>query len=84
LGRAIGETMAVTFVIGNDHTISKSLFAAGTSITATLANEFGEAVKPIYLSSLVALGLLLFLITVVIQIVARMWLTRMTRAMGVG
>ncbi len=83
LGRAIGETMAVTFVIGNDHEISASLFDAGNSIASTLANEFAEASEPIYLSSLIALGLVLLLITVIIQSLAQAWLMWMQRAAGV-
>jgi phosphate transport system permease protein len=83
LGRAIGETMAVTFVIGNDHRISGSLFASGNSIASTLANEFTEASEPLYRSSLVELGLVLFLITLLIQIVAQLWLRRVRRGMGV-
>jgi len=83
LGRAIGETMAVTFVIGNDHNISASLFSAGNSIASTLANEFSEASDPLYLSSLVELGLTLFLITIVIQSLAWVWLRRMKRKMRV-
>ena len=82
LGRAIGETMAVTFVIGNTHRISSSLFAAGNSIASTLANEFTEATADIYLSSLVELGLVLFLITALIQAAAQFWLWRMGRRMG--
>ncbi len=74
LGRALGETMAVTFVIGNSHRISASLFASGNSIASTLANEFTEASEPIYLSSLVELGLVLFLITVIFQTAAQIWL----------
>jgi phosphate transport system permease protein len=74
LGRALGETMAVTFVIGNNHSISASLFASGNSIASTLANEFTEASDPLYLSSLVELGLVLFLITVVFQAAAQGWL----------
>lgn len=77
LGRAIGETMAVTFVIGNNHRIAASLFAPSNSIASTLANEFAEASEPLYLSSLVALGLVLFLITLCIQLVARWWLKRL-------
>jgi len=84
LGRAIGETMAVTFVIGNNHEISASLFAAGNSIASTLANEFTEASEPLYLSSLIELGLVLFLITIVIQAVAHLWLRRMKRSRGGG
>lgn len=63
LGRALGETMAVTFVVGNAHRISASLFAPGTTISATIANEFNEATGDLYVSSLLALGLLLFVIT---------------------
>jgi len=82
LGRAVGETMAITFVIGNKHAISPSLLAAGNSIASTLANEFGEASDALYLSSLVALGLVLFTISVVIQIAAHFWLRRIARKMG--
>jgi phosphate transport system permease protein len=84
LGRALGETMAVTFVIGNDHTISASLFAPANSITSTLANEFTEASEPLYLSALVELGLVLFLLTVAVQLIAQFWLRRMQRASGGG
>ncbi len=84
LGRAIGETMAVTFVIGNNHEISASLFSAGNSIASTLANEFTEASEPMYLSALMELGLVLFLITFIIQIIARIWLGRMERSIGGG
>src|SRR6516165_430460 len=63
LGRALGETMAVTFVIGNAHRISASLLAPGTTISATIANEFTEAVGDLYTSALIALGLILFVIT---------------------
>jgi phosphate transport system permease protein len=84
LGRAIGETMAVTFVIGNDHAIKTSLFAASNSIASTLANEFTEASEPLYLSSLVELGLILFVITGLIQIAAQLWLKHLQKAMGVG
>jgi phosphate transport system permease protein len=84
LGRAIGETMAVTFVIGNDHRISPSLFHAGNSIASTLANEFTEASEPLYLSSLVELGLVLLCITVVIQIIAHIWLQKIQHSSGGG
>ena len=77
LGRALGETMAVTFVIGNNHRISASLFAAGNTIASTLANEFTEASEPLYLSSLVELGLALFVITVIFQTLALLWLNRL-------
>ncbi len=84
LGRAIGETMAVTFVIGNRHEISASLFAAGNSIASTLANEFTEASEDVYLSSLVELGLVLFGMTLVLQVLAQWWLNRTRRKMGGG
>ena len=83
LGRAIGETMAVTFVIGNDHTISSSLFAAGNSIASTLANEFAEASEPLYLSSLIELGLILFIITLIFQVMANFWLKALQKMSGV-
>lgn len=76
LGRALGETMAVTFVIGNSHDIKMSLFAASTSISATLANEFTEAVEDVYLSSLVELGLILFVITFVVLTLAKLLIRR--------
>jgi phosphate transport system permease protein len=84
LGRALGETMAVTFVIGNAHRISASLFAPGNTIASTLANEFSEATEPLYVSSLVALGLVLYLITYLVQVVSQMMLRRMYRAWSVG
>jgi phosphate transport system permease protein len=84
LGRAIGETMAVTFVIGNHHAISSSLFSPGNSIASTLANEFTEASEPLYLSALVQLGLILFAITLVIQILAQWWLRRIQKQAGGG
>lgn len=79
LGRALGETMAVTFVIGNSHRISASLLAPGTTISAAIANEFSEATGPLYTSSLIALGLLLFVITFVVLAIARLLLLRMNR-----
>lgn len=82
LGRALGETMAVTFVIGNAHRISSSLLAPGTTISATIANEFTEAVGPLYTSSLVALGLILFLITLIVLAAARLMLLRMEQRAG--
>jgi phosphate transport system permease protein len=75
LGRALGETMAVTFVIGNANRIVGSLFAPGTSIASTLANEFGEADPGLHISSLFALGLVLFIITFVVLAISR-WLIR--------
>lgn len=77
LGRALGETMAVTFVVGNAHRISGSLLAPGTTISAAIANEFTEAVSDLYTSSLLALGLLLFAITFVIIAAARYLLLRL-------
>jgi phosphate transport system permease protein len=79
LGRALGETMAVTFVIGNAHKISPSLLAPGTTISATIANEFTEAVGDIYTSSLIALGLILFALTFVVLAIARYMLMRIER-----
>lgn len=77
LGRALGETMAVTFVIGNAHEISASLFLPGTTISATIANEFTEAVGDVYFSSLIALGLALFFITFTVLILAKLMLRRL-------
>jgi len=77
LGRALGETMAVTFVIGNAHKIAASVLAPGTTISATIANEFTEAVGDLYTSSLIALGLILFFITFVVLAAARYMLLRM-------
>ncbi len=71
LGRALGETMAVTFVIGNAHRIAGSILAPGTTISATIANEFTEAVGDLYTSSLIALGLILFVITFIVLAIAR-------------
>lgn len=82
LGRALGETMAVTFVIGNSHRISASLFETGNSIASTLANEFTEASEPLYLHSLVALGLVLLAITVTSQLAAQLWLRHLIRKSG--
>jgi phosphate transport system permease protein len=79
LGRALGETMAVTFVIGNAHRISASLLAPGTTISATIANEFTEAVGDLYTSSLVALGLILFVITFIVLAIARYLLLRINQ-----
>jgi len=76
LGRALGETMAVTFVIGNSHSISASLIDPATTISATLANEFTEAVEDVYLSGLVELGLLLFFITFVALALAKLMISR--------
>ena len=74
LGRALGETMAITFVIGNAHELSKSLLMPGNSISSALANEFTEAVGDLYTSSLIELGLILFFITFVVLSIARFML----------
>lgn len=77
LGRALGETMAVTFVIGNAHELSKSLLMPGNSISSALANEFTEAVGELYTSSLIELGLILFFITFVVLSLARIMLYKL-------
>jgi phosphate transport system permease protein len=82
LGRALGETMAVTFVIGNAHRIVPSILAPGTTISATIANEFTEAVGDLYTSSLVALGLILFIITFIVLAAARLMLMRIEKKAG--
>jgi phosphate transport system permease protein len=79
LGRALGETMAVTFVIGNAHRVSASIMAPGTTISAAIANEFTEAVGDLYTSSLIALGVLLFVITFAVIAGARLLLLRLNR-----
>ena len=82
LGRALGETMAVTFVIGNAHHLAASLNAPGNSIASALANEFTEAVGDIYFSALIELGLILFLITTVVLALAKVLLLRLARREG--
>ena len=82
LGRALGETMAVTFVIGNAHRISSSILAPGTTISATIANEFTEAVGETYTSALIALGLILFVITFIVLAIARLMLMRLDAKAG--
>lgn len=83
LGRALGETMAVTFVIGNSNFLSGvSLYAPGNSITSTLANEFGEATPGIYTAALVELGLILFLITLAVLMASKLLLMRLARNEG--
>jgi phosphate transport system permease protein len=82
LGRALGETMAVTFVIGNSHHVQSSILQPGTTISAALANEFTEAVGDLYQSSLVALGLILFLITFAVLAIAKLLLIRLERQAG--
>jgi phosphate transport system permease protein len=79
LGRALGETMAVTFVLGNAHDLTASLLMPGNSIAATIANEFTEADSAMYRSSLIALGFVLFLVTLVVLSVARLMLMRLAK-----
>jgi phosphate transport system permease protein len=81
LGRALGETMAVTFVIGNANRLPTSLFSPGTSIASTLANEFGEAAD-FHMSSLFALGFLLFVITFMVLALAKIMISRAEKAKG--
>ena len=82
LGRALGETMAVTFVIGNAHRISASILQPGTTISASLANEFTEAFGDLYRSSLIALGFILFIITFVVLAIAKLMLLRLQKQAG--
>jgi phosphate transport system permease protein len=82
LGRALGETMAVTFVIGNAHRVATSLLAPGTTISATIANEFNEASGDLYTSSLISLGLILFVITFFVLAGARFMLLRLEKKAG--
>lgn len=79
LGRALGETMAVTMVIGNSPTISKSLFAPGYTLASVIANEFSEATGSLYLSALIEIGLALFLVTIVVNTIARLMVWAVTR-----
>ena len=83
LGRALGETMVVTFVIGNAHRLSSSLFAPGNSIASALANEFTEAVGDLYTSALIELGLILFLITTVVLACSKLLLLQLAKREGV-
>jgi phosphate transport system permease protein len=76
LGRALGETMAVTFIIGNAHGLPDSIFASGSTIASTIANEFTEATSPEHTSALIALGLVLFVITFAVLALARLMLGR--------
>ena len=82
LGRALGETMAVTFVIGNAHKINPSLFAPGTSISAAIANEFAEATSPLYTAALIEMGLILFVITFIVLACAQLMLRAMNKHAG--
>ena len=82
LGRALGETMAVTFVIGNAHRLSTSLLAPGNSIASSLANEFTEAVGDLHSSALIELGLILFLITTIVLALSKLMLMRLALSEG--
>ena len=83
LGRALGETMAVTMVIGNRPEIAKSLFAPGYTMASVIANEFAEATDDLYLSVLMEVGLALFLVTIVVNILARLMIWSVTRGIPV-
>jgi len=80
LGRALGETMAVTFVIGNAHNFPKGLFSGGSTIASTIANEFAEATTPLHTSALIALGFVLFVITFAVLAIARTLLNAQKQA----
>ena len=82
LGRALGETMAVTFVLGNAHRISTSLLEPGNSIAASIANEFAEAITPMYQSALLALGFLLFAVTFIVLAIAKLMLMQLAKREG--
>ena len=84
LGRALGETMAVTFVIGNSHHINGSLLSPGTTISASIANEFTEALGDLYIPALIELGLVLFGITFIVLAIAQLMLYRLNRLAGGG
>ena len=84
LGRALGETMAVTMLIGNRHEIAASLFAPGYTMAAAIANEFAEAVGDMHLSSLAYVALALFAVTVVVNAGARLLIWRVARGSGAG
>jgi phosphate transport system permease protein len=82
LGRALGETMAVTFVIGNSHRLSASIMGPGATISSSIANEFVEADSKLHTSALVTLGLTLFVITFIVLAVARLFLLRLKKQSG--
>jgi len=82
LGRALGETMAVTFVIGNAHRLSTSLLAPGNSIASSLANEFTEAVGDLHSSALIGTGLILFLITTIVLALSKLLLLQLAKQEG--
>jgi len=82
LGRALGETMAVTFLIGNAHRLTVSILAPGNSIASALANEFTEAVGDLYTSALIELGLILFVITFIVLALAKLLLLQLAKREG--
>jgi phosphate transport system permease protein len=82
LGRALGETMAVTFVIGNAHNLSSSLMMPGNSISSALANEFTEADGVLYTSALIELGLILFIITLIVLTISKLMLLQLSKKEG--
>lgn len=82
LGRALGETMAVTFIIGNTFNLTTDLFGSGVSITSALANEFAEAIDPMHVSSLLFLGLILFIITFIVLCISKLMLLKMQKNEG--
>jgi phosphate transport system permease protein len=82
LGRALGETMAVTFLIGNAHQLTASILAPGNSIASALANEFTEAVGDLYTSALIELGLILFVITFIVLALAKLLLLQLAKREG--
>jgi phosphate transport system permease protein len=84
LGRALGETMAVTMLIGNRHEVSASLFAPGYTMAAAIANEFSEAVGDMHLSALAYVALVLFVVTVLVNAGARLLIWRVARGSGAG
>jgi phosphate transport system permease protein len=83
LGRALGETMAVTFVIGNAYRIHASLLEPGNSIASALANEFNEAADPVHRGALIALGLVLFVLTLLVLAASRLFIGRLAGKEGV-
>ena len=82
MGRALGETMAVTFVLGNSHNIHASLLMPGNSIAASIANEFAEATTPMYQSALLALGFVLFIVTFVVLAISKFMLMQLAKREG--
>jgi phosphate transport system permease protein len=84
LGRALGETMAVTMVIGNRHEIAASLFAPGYTMSAAIANEFSEAASDIHFAALTYVALALFVLTVLVNAGARLLIWRVARGSGAG